>query len=394
MFDDKDKEIFFAFELLQTFYDLYIYKQKNNTLNYQSIMNLVKHRNFEIIKLDVKEDNSMSSNRFISIGSNNNISNNDKINIYLKMDLKEKEERKNEINISMEKIIFRLYKSKFKIQKILKLKNGDLAFANEAFFITLKNLELFTKIDLKKCITDFIELDNQNICVLMEENTFLVILFRKNNILEKGKTINLLQDKIYYNLKNIINSNIAILSYIYNKKTYMNLLLYPNYNVKEIPLLDDDYKGDLIQLDDNNIIICFVLLEFLCVYFYDITNDYLEKINIKSYQTYKKCVKCFKIMENKLLLSTIHTGIIFNYKTKQAETFVQEFKNIQSINKIGEYILVGLNNIIGQINFKSNKIENKFKMKNSKGNIKYIIDLGNNKFCALFFGDIYLFNYN
>ena len=139
---------------------------------------------------------------------------------------------------------------------------------------------------------------------------------------------------------------------------------------------------------DNLIIICFGLLDYCLIYFYNITNASLESVNIKSHQTYQKSVKCFKINENKILISTVHIGIIFNIKSRQVEAFIHDFKNIDFFVNVGNYQLVGKNNIISQINFKTGRLYNKHKFnldkKSSKEkcNILEIIDVGNNKFCV------------
>ena len=190
--DKKDGEIIFCLKLLKTFYDIYIFKEKNNILNYHTIAHILKHKDCEIIKLKDIEKKEAPSSRIISIGSENNInlpnqSNNNifsqiknifnkeekeeiinkNINILLKIDLKEKEIRKNEINIEFDKILNKnifIWRAIFK--KILKLKNEDLAIGCRCCINIIKNLEE-TKIKIEEeIITDFDELDKENICIL------------------------------------------------------------------------------------------------------------------------------------------------------------------------------------------------------------------------------------
>ena len=74
-----------------------------------------------------------------------------------------------------------------------------------------------------------------------------------------------------------------------------------------------DNQGDMIQMN-NLIIICFVLLDSCQIFLYDMKKSLLDSINVESNQRYKKPVKCFKINEDKILVSTIHTYFIFNIK--------------------------------------------------------------------------------
>ena len=152
---------------------------------------------------------------------------------------------------------------------------------------------------------------------------------------------------------------------------------------------------------NNFIIICFGLLDSCLVYFYDIIKASLESVNIENPQTYKKSVKCFKLKENNILISTVHTGIIFNIKTRQAITFIYDFKNIDILVDVGKYQLVCKNNIICQINFRTGRLYNKYKFNFAKNrfgeryNILNIIDIGNNKFCvSLYENSIFMLNYN
>ena len=410
IFDDNDKEIILCLELLKTFLDIYNYKIKNNTLNYQTMAHIIKHKDFEIIRLkDSIEKKVAPSSRITSIGSENYNANNSQkqtnnnfynqiksmfiqekkiiktnklINIHLKINLQEKEMRNNEIDIEFERIINE--KIFFdKIKKIFLLKNGNLAVCFENNISFFKNLEEVEN-DIKEIkMIDFTELDNENFCILKEKD--LAIYKRMDNKeYKKIQNINLqTNSNHYYKIMNISN-NIALLSYIEKEKSLLTFLPYPDYKLKEIKLLDIDYEGDMVQFG-NLIIICFGTLDSCLIFFYNIDNGLLDSNFINSYQTYKKAVKCFKINDDKILLSTVHTGIIFNIKTRQVETFVKEFKGINCMVNVGDYTLVGLKNIISQINFKSARLYNKYKISFEKrplknDNILDIVDVGNNKF--------------
>ena len=409
-FEENDQEVILCLKLLKTFLDIYKYKERNNILSYQTIAHIRKHKDFEIIRLKDMESKEVSSSRIISIESdnmnnsnvkeksNNNIYNNiknliingdknetlnKKINIYLKIDLKEEEIRNNEINIELDKIINCLSN----YQKMIKLKNGNLAACDFSFVDIYKNLEERIKTINEVKTTDFVELDNENICILTESD---IKIYKKDilNDYVKIRTINLNQNQIYYKIMNITNNNMAILSYIENEKSYFTLLSYPDYKIQEIKLLDMDYQGDMIQMN-NLIIICFGLLDSCTIFLYDINYSSLDSINIESKQTYKKQVRCFKINEDKVLISTIHTGFIFNIKYRQVEVYIKEFRNLDFMQNIGNYMLAGCKDVIFQLNLKTGIMHNKYKFNYNLGNLgkyfvlkyKDIVEIENNQFC-------------
>ena len=422
-FDINDKEIILCLELLKTFLDIYIFKQKNNILNYQSIAHIIKHRDFEIVRLKDTENIKEKINpRIVSIGSddqkNKNIDNkqqknnnsiinqvknifkeepevtNKLINICLKIDLKEKETRENELNIELKENIHPSVIDA--IKKVIKLKNGDLALSYSNHIVFIRNREETGLIINEKGIKDFVELDNGNIIIFTDD--FLIVYEKKDNDNYEKRVINFIYPYHIYKIKSLSNNNIAILSFKKNEKSVLSILEYPNYKAKEIKLLDMDYEGDMIQID-NFLIICFGLLDYCIIIYYDIANHLLESVNIQSYQTYKKAVKCFKIKENKILISTVHTGIIFNVKSRQAELFIRDFNNIDLYINLGNYQLVSRNNIISQLNYKIGRLYNRYKFKfgkNEKSNILGIINVGNNEFCIPLSKDntICLLNYN
>ena len=201
-------------------------------------------------------------------------------------------------------------------------------------------------------------------------------------------------------MKSLSDNNISILSFSEDNKSYLTLLNYPTYKEKDIKLLDiQNNGGDLIQIN-NLIIICFALLEHCKVFFLNIDNNLLENMNIKFSQTDNSKVKCFKISNDKILLSTTQTGLIINIEVKQVETFIKDFRNINCIEKIGNLTLAGLNKKFSQINIKKGKLYNEFITKfdsnniQSRKNLLSIIDVGNNQFCLICdYGGIYLVKY-
>ena len=417
--DKEDKEIILCLELLKTFLDIYIYKKNNNTLNYQTIAHIIKHRNFEIIRLNDKEKKNMYdlSKRIISIGSHNNqniiikfinmLSPKDKVEninkniiIYLKIDIKEKEIRKKEINIISREILNKNNTINFyylsEMKNIILLKNGDLACYSHKAVVFYRNLNENKKYLEERDIIDLVELDNKNICILKEKSINIYTINNKEFQKIKEINLNLNLYEIYYNIKNITENNIALLSYISQRKSILTFLPYPSYSPNQINLLENDYVGSMVQMD-NKIIICLGALDSLYVVLYDINASNLEKIKIKRRQSYKLVVKCFKLNKDKILITSIGIGMIFNIKTKQVETLSKIFDNIECMETIGNYILVGKKQIIEQLDIKLGKIRNKYDIFNFDDNMNYnitnIVNIGNKKFCVLNKGIIYLFHY-
>jgi hypothetical protein len=290
------------------------------------------------------------------------------------------------------------------IPKIIKLKNGDLVYyyfnynqIQKIFFY--RDLKIFKYLEEKDYIIDFIQLENKNFIILMSDK---IIFYNIENIVfQKNKIIILDNNKIYYKMKSLSDNNISILSFSKDNKSYLTLLNYPIYKVKDIKLLDiKNSGGDLMQIN-NLIIICFALLDHCKVFLLNLKNNILESFNIKFSQTDNSKVKCFKISNDKILLSTTQTGLIINIEVKQVETFIKHFRNINSIEKIGNLTLAGLNKKFTQIDIKKGKLYNEFIANfdhnniQSRKNLLTIIDVGNNQFCLICdYGGIYLFKYN
>ena len=106
------------------------------------------------------------------------------INIGLKIELKEKEKRENEINIEPYEAIY--INILITNQKVMKLKNNDLAVSNNNNIEFIKNLEITGKMIGEKGIKDFTELDNENICILKSHD---IVIYKRmdNGDYEKNK---------------------------------------------------------------------------------------------------------------------------------------------------------------------------------------------------------------
>ena len=202
-FEREDQQIILSLELLQTFLDIYNYHKEGNNLKYQDISNILKHRNIEIIHNkqiipDKRfEQISNSANDIYKNWNQNKIFN--KITPYLKVDLKIKESRTNEINIELNRIL------KIDLgKKLIKLKNGDLAFScvsnvkSRIYFIKNLNKDYFLTFCEK--IIDFIQLENENISILFKNK---IDIYKKENLYYiKNKEIKLGKHKYYY-IKNM-----------------------------------------------------------------------------------------------------------------------------------------------------------------------------------------------
>ena len=134
------------------------------------------------------------------------------------------------------------------------------------------------------------------------------------------------------------------------------------------------------------------------LYFYDLNTKKIDNINFFSKKEIK-VVNLFKINKRKILLSTNNKGLIIDIKTKQVETYINNFRNIFCMEKIGKFMLVGTQSKICQINIKKGEIYNEYidnyYFNKNVGFISSIVDIGNNQFCLLYHNDfIYLFNYN
>ena len=141
----------------------------------------------------------------------------------------------------------------------------------------------------------------------------------------------------------------------------------------------------------------------LKIHIYNFQNKNIEKsffINkeddLFSFETE---INSFSFKNEKVLLSTELYGLIINVKTKEIESKIENFKNINCIANLNGYLLAGFNNgIISQINMKSLEINNNFITNFDKEGfsreIVSIVDIGKNQFCVLLYNDgFYLFSY-
>jgi hypothetical protein len=321
---------------------------------------------------------------------------NKKIEIDLKMDLKDKENRENQINIEFDGIIKR------SVIKMIKLNNGDLALAlymcNK--ILLFKNLkeEKNPLVEEEEDIQNFIQLNNNKVVIVFNHKIKIYNFVNQSLILETKISFN----DGYYNglIRKIDMNNFAFLSYNNDNGYSLFLCKYPLYKIKEIKFSIKAYKGDFIQMD-NIIIICFRLSNSLNIFFYNLDNQKLDYIDIKHLKTQKAEIKCFKINKDKILVSTNHCGLIVNIKVKQVETFLPKFKNIYCIGKMDKFLLAIRNRSISEINFKKYLLFNEHKInfdypdnKELSNSDFSLINLENNKFCVLYDNDCILFKYH
>ena len=413
----EDKQIIITLEILQAILDLYIYHNNNGSLNYQLISNILKHINFEIIRLPDKrndsEDNSSKNN--LNFNNNGNKYIDDTINknivLHLQIDLNDEEKRAKKINILSSKNL-KLFEN---ASKMMMLKNGDLVFSCYFELQILKNLKDISTIKSDGQINDFIQLQNENLAVLSTQGdcsrnwiNILEIFDVKNNFkIIKEICLQPFERNKRYSKIITINDNFVLLSYsIIDQKININYINNKDY--KEIKLLELDGKiGNIIYINGYIIITTSIPRQILKIYFYDFQNKNLEKclslnkagdklFDIFSLQS---PLNNFVINDEKILISTELYGLIINVKTKEIESKIENFKNIYCIANLNGYLLAGFNNgIISQINMGSFKINNNFIInfdrENSYKEIVSIVDIGNNQFGVLLYNNgLYIFNY-
>ena len=120
-FDKNDKLILKALTLLKHFIDLYDYYKNSGEMQYPIIANLMKHTNCEIIHLPGGSGDKTE-------------------NIYLKINLKNEENRKNEICLDLNsRLINQDWNNITKFaNKLIKLNNGNIASSCEGKKIRIK----------------------------------------------------------------------------------------------------------------------------------------------------------------------------------------------------------------------------------------------------------------
>ena len=157
----KEQQIILTLELLKTFLDVYNYHKTKNSLNFQIISNLLKHNNIKVIKKDIYDAYS-SMGKYGSVSSDGPSSK--KFEIDLEIDLKDKENSENQINIELDGIIINRC-----VIKMIKLHNGDLALAENNKILLFKNLkeEKNPLVRENEDIINFIQLNNNKIVIVL-----------------------------------------------------------------------------------------------------------------------------------------------------------------------------------------------------------------------------------
>ena len=411
LIDFEDKQILISLEILQTILDLYIYHNSNGSLNYQLVANILKHINFEIIKLTDKGNISEDFNNIRHKNIDDKINKN--ITIHLQIDLKDEEKRVKKINI----LSFKKLEFNDEATKMMSLKNGDLAFNCYRTLTILKNLKDISEIEPEGRIDDFIQLENENLAVLSSFGKcgkvifyYLEIFDIKNNY-EKIVEINLQTFGRNEGYSKILNIDNTFFLLSYSKKEKKIIITYiKNQDYKEEKLLDLKGKiGNIIYINGYFIISTIQSSKKLIIYFYDFQSKNIEK-SLSLSETDDKCLNFFSsnsilntfvINNEKILLSTELYGLIINVKTKEIESKIKNFKNIYCLENLNGYLLAGSeDSIISQINTKLLKISNNFIINFDRKEyfriveIVSIIDIGNNQFLVFFNNDgLYLFNY-
>ena len=417
LIDFEDEQIIITLEILQTMLDLYTYHNNNGSLNYQLITNILKHINFEIIRLPDKRNDSddISSKNNLNFNNIENKYIDEKINkniiLHLKIDLNDEEKRSKRINILSSKNL-KLFEN---ANKMMMLKNGDLAFSCYFELQILKNLKDISTIKSDGQINDFIQLENENLAVLSSQGdcgrnwiNILEIFDVKNNFkIIKEICLQPFERNIRYSKVITIKDNFALLSYsIIDQK--INITFINKQDYKEIKLLELDGKiGNIIYINGYIIITISIPRQILKIYFYDFQNKNLEKclslnkVGDKPFDIFSLLspLNNFVINDEKIFISTELYGLIINVETKQIESKIENFKNIYCIANLNGYLLAGFNNgIISQINMESLEISNNFitnlNRENSYKEIVSIVDIGSNQFGILLYNNgFYIFNY-
>ena len=143
------------------------------------------------------------------------------------------------------------------------------------------------------------------------------------------------------------------------------------------------------------------MTEFCKIILYDINSKSIEKMKIhnkiKKFIFDPSNVNCYTINKEKMLLSTSKNGYLINIKKKQIEANISYLKNLNSLEKVGNYTLGALDySYICQINTKTWEILNYYYLNNTfiQIGVNYIIDVGNKFFlCNHSTLEVYLFKF-
>lgn len=402
----KEKQIFICLEILKKILNLYYYHRKNGTLDFQLISNLIKHVNFEIIILPDKK--IPINNKFMNFTSYpiDYIYKNINIDIYLKIDLTNEEEKKKE-NIIIREHLKIINSYKHIAKKLIKLKNGDLVliFDNSSEFRIFENL-IDKKYEIKDTIKDFIQLKNGNFATLSynsetKRNNILFII-EEDKELKVGRIIQLDNTQYYYRMIEIDQNSLALLSYYPEENlSFVEILNYKNNKNEKIPLLTEISIGKIIR-NKNKIIIVYSLKSLYKIFFYDIKNKMVNSFDIhlnsllyNNLKDDENEINIFNIGKDKILISNEISGICINIKLMEIESNNKYLNNILCLSKINGYTIASFKDgLISQINIHTKEIYNRFKLIKKNEKIISIIGLENNQFCVLSsFNNIYLIKY-
>ena len=111
------------------------------------------------------------------------------------------------------------------------------------------NLEENSKcIEVNGNIVDFIQLENENLCILMDDKIYIYNIKDYEFKIEKEINYNINNDDFgFHNIKHIMNNNIAFLSSCHTNIINLNILKYPDYKIEKINIANHNfYFSDFI----------------------------------------------------------------------------------------------------------------------------------------------------
>ena len=385
-YDTKDQQIIQTLQLLKTFIDLYkSHKNNNNIINYQIISNVLKHANFEILRI---EDNKRYTNN---------------INICFKIDLNS-DKNDEQIKIISFRALMESYYDETKILKIKSIENVVYFFVVksrlENKIIIYKNCkESKNCINLNNEIKNFIILENNSLVIYLTCK-LLIYVFSKDNFNLK-KEIDLgdkLNNSLFLNY--LCGNNFSLLIHDKDKHTIsLKFYLYPKYKSSGFLLQKsqtDPIYGTVMQIYKWVIIaIDYYVNKLYRIIILDVTSKKIKYITMKGGQTYYNDVKMFELYFNKIFISFQSYGLILNLETKQIETKIK-IMGLECLYQIGDYFLASSNDYIYQFDINKGKFYNKIKLLYNPYEFTFIdlIDIGNNNFCGVSRNkDVFLFKY-
>ena len=384
--DSKDKRIISILKLLKTFIDLYkSHKNNHNIINYQILSNILKHTNFEILRI---EDNKKYTNN---------------INILFKIDLIPEKNNDKRFEI----ISFREIMSSYEEIKTLKMKiikNGIYFFVlksrNEFIINIYKNYkEIENNIKLKDKIYNFIILENDSL-VIYSPCKLLIYKFKKD-IFNFEKKINIsFNENTYHILDYLGQNNFSFFIHDKDQSTIsLKYYIYPDYKESNLLLQESQTKpinGTSKQVNNWIIIgIDYYVDSLYKIFIFDLTIKEIKYITMKKLNTYYSSVNIFEIDFNKALISFQGYGLILNLKKMQIETKIKKGA-LECLYPIGDYLLTSSDDYIYQFDIKKGKIYNKIKLLYGAYDFTFndLIDIGNNYFIGVsYYKKIYLFKY-